>query len=150
MPFTYSRIVHFGDTDAAGVVYFANVLRMCHEAYEASLAASGFSLRDFFSSATNPLAETGQAIAIPITHADVDFFRPMFCGDRLLITLIPQQLSAQEFAIAYTLASDSAQNTNESLQPVIFSKANTKHVCIDAKIRKRTDLPATMQQWLAT
>jgi 1,4-dihydroxy-2-naphthoyl-CoA hydrolase len=66
MPFTYLRTVHFQDTDAAGVVYFANVLAMCHEAYEASLAASGINLKAFFS---NP------EVAFPIIHASVDFYR---------------------------------------------------------------------------
>ncbi|MFS8118916.1 MAG: acyl-CoA thioesterase, partial [Microcoleus sp.] len=45
MSFSYTRTVRFQDTDAAGVVYFANVLAMCHEAYEASLAASGINLK---------------------------------------------------------------------------------------------------------
>ena len=34
MAFAYYYTVRFQDTDAAGVVYFANVLRICHEAYE--------------------------------------------------------------------------------------------------------------------
>ena len=41
MPFTYERTIHFADTDAAGVVFFANYLRLCHEAYEEALAAAG-------------------------------------------------------------------------------------------------------------
>lgn len=47
MPFTYNRTVRFQDTDAAGVVYFANVLGICHEAYEESLEASSINLKDF-------------------------------------------------------------------------------------------------------
>ena len=84
MPFTYTRTVRFQDTDAAGVVYFANVLAMCHEAYEASLAASGINLKAFFS---NP------EVAFPIIHASVDFYRPMFAGDRLMIHLTPKQVT---------------------------------------------------------
>ena len=38
MPFSYSRSVRFADTDAAGVVFFANYLALCHEAYEEALA----------------------------------------------------------------------------------------------------------------
>ena len=76
MSFSYQRIIRFQDTDAAGVVYFANVLAMCHEAYEESLAASGINLKAFFSNSD---------IAIPIVHASVDFFRPMFCGDKIYI-----------------------------------------------------------------
>lgn len=48
MSFYYTRIVHFQDTDAAGVIYFANILAICHEAYEASLAAFNINLRFFF------------------------------------------------------------------------------------------------------
>lgn len=92
MSFTYQRIVRFQDTDAAGVVYFANVLAICHEAYEASLAASGIDLNTFF---------RGTDVAIPIVHASVDFMRPLRCGDRLEIHLTPTPLSSSEFAIAY-------------------------------------------------
>ena len=49
MSFYYTRIVHLQDTDAAGVVYFVNVLAMCHEAYEASLVAFDINLKVFFS-----------------------------------------------------------------------------------------------------
>ena len=79
MTFTYTRTVRFKDTDAAGVVYFANVLAMCHEACEESLASSGINLKVFFSNSS---------VTIPIVHASVDFLRPMFCGDQLLINLI--------------------------------------------------------------
>ena len=47
--FVYTRSIRFHETDAAGVVYFANVLVLCHEAYEASLAAAGIDLGEFFS-----------------------------------------------------------------------------------------------------
>jgi 1,4-dihydroxy-2-naphthoyl-CoA hydrolase len=132
MPFIYPRTVRFQDTDAAGVVYFANVLSMCHEAYEASLAASGINLKEFFS---NP------AIAIPITHAEVDFFRPMFCGDREVIQLTPILISDQEFRIDYQIFA-------ESLSDPPLSQAQTRHVCINPVIRKRENLPEIMLQWL--
>ena len=132
MSFVYSRTVRFQDTDAAGVVYFANVLAMCHEAYEASLAATDIDLKKFFS---NP------AIAIPIVHAEVDFFRPMFCGDSLSIHLTPQLLTAQEFRIDYQIFAQPSRD-----RPV--SQAATRHVCIDPKMRVRQDLSETMLRWL--
>jgi 1,4-dihydroxy-2-naphthoyl-CoA hydrolase len=58
MAFIYSRTIHFQETDAAGVVYFANLLALCHEAYEASLAEAGVDLRQFFSS--------GGEVAVPV------------------------------------------------------------------------------------
>ncbi|HEY9751020.1 MAG TPA: thioesterase family protein [Allocoleopsis sp.] len=132
MPFIYPRTIRFQDTDAAGVVYFANVLSICHEAYEASLVTSGINLKEFFSNS---------AIAIPITHAEVDFFRPMFCGDRELIHLTPTLISDQEFRINYQIFAEGWSD-----RPL--SQANTRHVCINPTLRKREILPEMMLQWL--
>ena len=133
MPFTYTRTVHFQDTDAAGVVYFANVLAMCHEAYEASLAASGINLKAFFS---NP------RVAFPIIHASVDFYRPMFAGDRLTIQLTPkQQVTGDEFEIAYQVFSEEVAGRSAA-------KALTKHVCIDAVSRDRKQLSEDLMKWM--
>ena len=132
MPFSHNRTVRFQDTDAAGVVYFANVLSICHEAYEASLAASGINLKSFFN---NPTA------AIPIIHASVDFLRPMFCGDKLLIHLTPQQLGENKFEIAYQIVEASSSEQQ-------LAKAITKHVCINPITRTRTQLPEAITQWL--
>lgn len=133
MSFTYTRTVRFQDTDAAGVVYFTNVLAMCHEAYEASLAASGINLKAFFSNAQ---------LAIPIIHANVDFYRPMFAGDRLTIQLTPKQLAGDEFEIAYQVFL--GEITGKSA-----AKAVTKHVCIDSVNRTRTQLSEQLMQWLS-
>ncbi len=134
MLFSYDRTIHFQDTDAAGVVYFANVLSICHEAYEASLAAAGVDLKGFF---RNP------ELAIPITHAQVDFFRPMFCGETYQIVLTPQLLKPSEFEIHYEafLATGKAND-----QP--SAKATTRHVCIDPGQRQRVEAPAFILQWL--
>jgi len=132
MPFSYTRTVRFQDTDAAGVVYFTNVLAMCHEAYEASLAASGINLKAFFS---NP------SVAFPIIHASVDFYRPMFAGDRLMIQLTPKQVAGDEFEIAYQVFSEEVAERSAA-------KAITKHVCIDAVTRTIKQLPENLIQWM--
>ncbi len=130
MTFTYKRVIRFQDTDAAGVVYFANMLSICHEAYEASLVAANINLKVFFS---NPTA------AIPIIHADVDFFRPLFCGDETNITLQPQQLSIDKFEIVYQVL-----GINEQL----IAKAITRHVCINPSSRIRQALTEEITGWL--
>jgi 1,4-dihydroxy-2-naphthoyl-CoA hydrolase len=129
MSFSYHRTVRFQDTDAAGVVYFANILSICHEAYEESLRTSGINLKDFF---TNP------QVAFPIVHASVDFLRPIFCGDKLLISLMPQKVGAEKFEISYEI----------SLNEVVVAKAITRHVCIDANSRNKQVLPTNIVHWL--
>jgi 1,4-dihydroxy-2-naphthoyl-CoA hydrolase len=138
MPFSHERVVRFSDTDAAGVVYFAQVLAMCHEAYEASLAAAGIELHQFF---------RGSELAIPIVHASIDFFAPMYCGDRLEICLTPQRLTAMatppvasSFEIVYTIAGDRSEKG--------LSRAYTRHVCIDPATRQWRELPEDLYHWL--
>lgn len=131
MSFTYTRTIRFHDTDAAGVVYFANILSICHEAYEASLAASGINLKVFF---------TNQLVAFPIVHASVDFFRPMFCADELVISLMPHKLGVDKFEITYEIL----------VADVIVAKAITRHVCIDVNSRMKQELTVDIINWLET
>jgi 1,4-dihydroxy-2-naphthoyl-CoA hydrolase len=65
----------------------------------------------------------------------------MFCGDKLLIHLTPQQLGENKFEIAYQIvvASSSEQQ---------LAQAITKHVCINSITRTRTQLPEAITQWL--
>ena len=129
MSFSYQRIIRFQDTDAAGVVYFANVLAMCHEAYEESLSASGINLKVFFSNSD---------IAIPIVHASVDFFRPMFCGDKISIRLVPQQTTNEKFEVTYELFGVAEE---------IYAKAITRHVCINPISRAKVAIPDNITRW---
>ncbi|MBE9251962.1 acyl-CoA thioesterase [Dolichospermum sp. LEGE 00240] len=131
MAFIYYYTVRFEDTDAAGVVYFANILRICHEAYEVSLAASGINLKSFF---TNP------SVAFPIVHANVDFLRPMYCGDNLMISLLAEKIGLDKFEITYEMIIDE----------VIVARAITRHVCIDASSKMKQELPDYMNNWLTT
>ena len=132
MPFTYKRTVYLADTDAAGVVYFANVLVMCHEAYEASLATAEISLQELLSN---------REIALPIVHSKADFFRPMFCGDQLLIDLNSHQLNDTEFEVVYqVLAASSSERC--------LAKAITRHVCINPTSRRRIKMPEAIIRWV--
>lgn len=133
-PFVYHRTVRFQDTDAAGVVYFANVLSICHEAYEAWLAAIGINLKEFFSSKT---------IAIPIVHADINFLHPLFCGETYAIHLTPTLLSENKFKISYDILPSAISSSNSDTQ---ISHANTLHVCINPQTRTRIALPDEILQ----
>lgn len=129
MPFSYAYTIRLADTDAAGVVYFTKVLEICHEAYEAYLEASGISL---------PNLVADYQIALPIVHAEVDFFRPLYWGNVIQVEVIPQLISDTEFTVTYKIIAKS--NTKAS--------ALTRHVCINSETRKRVSLPNALQEWL--
>ncbi|MGL5833652.1 MAG: acyl-CoA thioesterase [Waterburya sp.] len=132
MKFDYLRQIYLSDTDAAGVVYFAKGLEICHQAYEESLAEQEISLKQMIQE-----GKTG----LPIVHAEIDFLRPLFCGDRIQISLVASLINHSEFAIAYQIS------LVDHLEQILV-KAQTRHVCINPQIRQRIDLPAIMLEWL--
>jgi 1,4-dihydroxy-2-naphthoyl-CoA hydrolase len=132
MSFIYEYTVQFRDTDAAGVVYFASILSICHVAYEASLIQSGIDLKVFVSNSE---------FAVPIFHVSADFFRPLFCGDRVAIKLTPKQLDRYRFEISYEI-----RMINKEL--IVSAIAISKHIVINPMTRKRTELPESIANWL--
>ncbi len=130
--FIYLRTVYLADTDAAGVVYFAKAMQMCHEAYEESLAAKKIYLQQYL--------DAGE-VAIPIVHAEINFFRPLFCGDKLQIHLAVNKIQASEFAIAYQIYA-----AGEPLKSLVT--AQTRHVCINPRSRTRIPLPEVIRHWI--
>jgi len=132
MAFTVNHTVQFQETDAAGVVYFANGLIICHGAYEASLAAVGVNLAKFFA--------PGE-LAYPILRATIDFRQPMRCGDCLEIWLQPERLNHSSFEIQYRLTPHHQPETS-------LAQAVTRHVCIETRSRQRHPLSAQMDAWL--
>jgi len=132
MSFTYQRMIHFADTDAAGVVFFANYLALCHEAYEEILAAAGIDLRTFF-------ADHG--VVVPIAKSEVSYLRPLNAGDKVRVTVAPVSLSENSYALNCEILKLGAVEK-------IAARVRTEHVCIDAKTRARLPLPPALAAWV--
>jgi 1,4-dihydroxy-2-naphthoyl-CoA hydrolase len=130
MSFSCEYRIQFRDTDAAGVVYFANIISICHVGYEASLTNSGIDLKLFVS---NP------NFAIPITNVSADFFRPLYCGDRVIIELTARSIDSFRFEVRYQILTGDSQ---------VAATAITKHIAIDPTTRKRTELPQLLINWI--
>ena len=131
MTFQYHYTIRFQDTDAAGVVYFAQLLSICHTAYEASLQASGVDLKTFFSRGP---------VAVPITYTAAEFRRSLHCGDAIAIILRPEQTAADGFEIEYKVL----QATGKTA-----AIATTHLVCIDPATHERRALTSELTAWLA-
>ena len=133
MPFSYQRTVRFADTDAAGVVFFANYLAICHEAYEESLAVAGIDLAAFFQS-------TG--VVVPIAKSSAEYLRPLRPGEKLRITVAPETISENSFAVNFEII---------KLKPVekLAARIRTEHVATSPAKRERVPLPADLARWVA-
>jgi 1,4-dihydroxy-2-naphthoyl-CoA hydrolase len=128
------RSVRFGDTDAAGVMHFHQLLRWCHEAYEESLEKFGVSPAQLF-----PRPGLELELLLPIVHCSADYLAPLSCGDPLAIHLAPCLLDSSSFEVGYRFNSAGLAVANACI----------RHVCIHAIDRKRAPLPAPISRWLA-
>ena len=132
MTFAYHRTVHFPDTDAAGVVFFANYLAICHEAYEESLHAAGIELKAFFS-------DTG--VIVPVAKSEAEYLRPLACGDKLKVSVTPALLSENSFEIRYEI-------TRLGAGEKVAARVRTEHVCTSHQMKGRVPLPPALAAWV--
>jgi 1,4-dihydroxy-2-naphthoyl-CoA hydrolase len=139
VPFKYNYTIQFRDTDAAGVVYFANIISICHTAYEASLVRSKIDLKSF----VNNLE-----FAVPISHVSGDFFKPLFCGDRITIELTTCSIDSSKFEIKYQILPTDDKSIGKDSPSAIYATAITRHVVINTLTRKRRELPQALIDWL--
>ena len=130
--YIYQRTIRLADTDAAGVIYFANLLHICHEAYEHCLTEQGFNWQ--------LLLDAGD-IAIPIVHADISCLKPIRWGDRLTIQLFPvvNPTKPSQFTIQYKLFNGLSE---------LVATGSTKHIGISRGDRQRIALPEILEKWL--
>lgn len=122
--------VKLHDTDAAGILFFANQFKIIHDVYEDFLARNGFAFRDrierldFF---------------IPIVHAETDYRHPLTVGDTVEVALSIKQVGDSSFTLAYVLT---------FFDGTVVGNAETVHVTIDATTRAKISLPEQLRRKL--
>ena len=130
------RLVHFGDTDAAGVMHFHQLLRWCHEAWEESLERYGIAAGSVFPGCRGQ--QRWPAVALPVVHCQADFNRPVHGGDRLQVHLEPQRLDPGCFEV----------RSEFHLDATVVACGLIRHLAIRSDSRQRCALPEAVELWL--
>ena len=130
--FHYNRTIHFADTDAAGVVFFARYLSIAHEAYEEALGAAGIPLGEFFKD---------NGIVIPVAKSEVSYLRPLIAGDAIRVDVTPTRTSDHGFTLDFVLWKVGPPEKRAAVM-------RTGHVCINSANRAKTPLPADLVSWI--
>ncbi|MBI4309614.1 MAG: acyl-CoA thioesterase [Candidatus Omnitrophica bacterium] len=128
--FTYKTQIRLHDTDAAGLIFFANQFKIIHDAYELLLEKFGFSF---------PQMLTGEKYFLPIVHAESDYKAPLFVGDKITIAIKVGHIGTSSFSFEYII-----RNAKKAL----VGTAKTVHVTINPKTGKKTPLPFSLHQAL--
>jgi 1,4-dihydroxy-2-naphthoyl-CoA hydrolase len=127
--FTHKTKIRLHDTDAAGIIFFANQFKIIHDAYEDLLETIGWSFRTMLK---------GTKYFLPIVHAESDYKTPVFVGDKIVITVKVGHIGETSFSFEYTLKRGKT----------LVGTAKTVHVTIHQKTRKKTPLPASLRSAL--
>lgn len=123
----YQTKIKLHETDAAGILFFTNQLKLVHDAYEALFEHIGFGLaeiireKDYF---------------IPIVHSEADYKSPLAVGDLVEIQTEVANVGKTSFTLSYKLL-----NTMQE----IVGTAQTVHVAVDKATRKKLPLPPDLQ-----
>lgn len=129
-PFQDNYTIKLHDTDAAGILFFANQFRIIHDLYESFLGEIGFAFRDCLDR---------REFFIPIIHARSDFKIPLMVGDVVTITLNIVNIGQTSFKISYRLVDQSGN---------LAGTAETVHVTIDPTSKAKIDLPDRLRRQL--
>ena len=125
--YTYETRIKLHDTDAAGVLFFANYFRLTHEAYETFMASVGFPFAHLIHEAD---------YLVLIVHADCDFKRPLRVGDGGTVEITAGKIGRTSFALDYRVL-------NGSGEPV--ATGNTAHVCVTKQSYNSIPLPERLK-----
>lgn len=90
--------VYYEDTDAGGVVYYANYLRFLERARTEFLAGAGISVAEFHR----------RGFIFTVTHADIRYRRPAELGDIIEIKTELKELKNASLTFSQQVMKDSA------------------------------------------
>ncbi len=119
--------VRMHDTDMAGIIYFAKVFRIVHDALEDLLHDEGLIYQDLF---------TSSDWAFVIAHAESDYIKPMRVGDKLHIHVVCEKIGTRSFTMGYKIYKDETK---------LMATARTVHVTIQPKEHKSVPIPDSLR-----
>lgn len=125
--YIYESTVFLADTDATGIVYFANFFRLAVEGLESLLA-------------DNHLAVSTEIIegnfAFPVVHASADYKEPLLAGDHVKILLTVQEIGDSSVTLASTFIKEVREVAKLKVVHALVSKKTKKSVALPSKYRE--------------
>jgi len=124
-PFRLPVRVYYEDTDAAGVVYYANYLKFMERARTEWLEALGFPLAAF---------EREHGVVFVVHRCEIDYLSPARLNDTLDVSVEPVKLGA-----ATIKARQDVRRGNDVLTSALVTLA-----CLDAERWRPARMPASL------
>jgi 1,4-dihydroxy-2-naphthoyl-CoA hydrolase len=127
MTFEYELRLGMSSVDAAGVLFYPELFRHTHDAYEAFMADRGLDLAH--------LLREGR-YGLPIARAEADYLGPLRHGEQVRIKVEVSRIGERSFTIQCELT-DSRGHA--------CARVTTVHVCVDRATGRATALPEALR-----
>lgn len=128
--YKYETVVRLHLTDAAGVVYFANLFVLAHQCYESFLDQDN---------SIGSIIDQGEFI-IPIVHAEADYRMPLKVSEKVLVEMALNKISDSSFGLTFAFSNESEQVTAE---------VKTVHAVLQHNTRKPVEIPPFLKTALS-
>lgn len=122
--YSYQTQIFLRDTDATGVLFAAEQVRMGTETLEMFLHSRGKSLQDIVNS----------SYLIPIVHVESDYLEPLFLSDPITITMYLEKIGTKSLTFFYEITRGEIGQKVGSVRVV--------HVCVHKDTRTSVELPS--------
>jgi acyl-CoA thioester hydrolase/1,4-dihydroxy-2-naphthoyl-CoA hydrolase len=122
---TYKRI-EFADADPAGILFFGNIFRIAHSAFEEYLVKSG-NYNNYFN---------GQKCIFPLVHCESDFVNPVKPGETVNISCRCSRIGNSSFELEYEVLKE-----NEDGSGIVIARVRTVHAAVLKDLFKKTSIP---------
>lgn len=127
-PFVHSVRIYWEDTDAGGVVYYANYLKFMERARTEWLRSMGFEqqlLREIY------------GVVFVVRRVEIDYLSPARLDDLLEISTLPTEWTRTRLTVAQEITADT-----------LLTRAKVQMVCIDPAIFKPVKIPEPLLEKL--
>ncbi len=123
--FVYSTTVRMHHTDAAGILFFANLFTLAHDCYEEFLG--DLSIAEILQN---------QSFIIPIVHAEADYKIPIGVSEKIEITVSCEQVGKSSFTLSYEFINDDKE---------LAATVKTVHTVVSKESCKPVEIPAVLK-----
>lgn len=120
--------INFYDCDPAGIMFFANIFKFAHTAYELFLNNISPERNFFFD----------DELVLPIIHSEADYKKPLKAFQEIDCRVEVNELRNSSFELHYTFLVDGK----------IYATASTVHVCVAKETFEKCNLPGSLKDAL--
>ncbi len=128
--YKYQTVIRLHHTDAAGVVYFANLFVLAHECYESFLDQDN---------SIGSIIEQGEFI-VPIVHAEADYKMPLKLSEKVDIEMALNKTANSSFELGFAFINESSQ---------VAVEVKTTHTVLQQDTRKPVKIPRALKNTLS-